>query len=71
MNRDIFTPEHDAFREMVREFIAREVTPHHGQWERDGMVSRDVWLAAGRAACSASTWTRSTAAEAIRTTAST
>ncbi len=49
MNRDIFTPEHDAFREMVREFIAREVTPHHDQWERDGMVSRDVWLAAGRA----------------------
>ncbi len=49
MHRDIFTPEHDAFREMVREFIAREVTPHHAQWERDGMVSRDVWLAAGRA----------------------
>jgi alkylation response protein AidB-like acyl-CoA dehydrogenase len=34
---------------MVREFIAREVTPYHAQWERDGMVSRDVWLAAGRA----------------------
>jgi acyl-CoA dehydrogenase len=49
MDRDIFTPEHDAFREMVREFIAREVTPYHAQWERDGMVSRDVWLAAGRA----------------------
>src|SRR5215471_3091990 len=49
MQRDIFTPEHDAFRDMVRTFIAREVTPHHEQWERDGMVSRDVWLAAGRA----------------------
>ena len=49
MHRDIFTPEHDAFREMVREFIAREVTPYHDQWERDGMVSREVWLAAGRA----------------------
>jgi alkylation response protein AidB-like acyl-CoA dehydrogenase len=49
MKRDIFTPEHDAFRAMVRTFIAREVTPYHEQWERDGVVSRDVWLAAGRA----------------------
>ncbi len=49
MQRDIFTPEHDEFRDMVRTFIEREITPYHDQWERDGMVSRDVWLAAGRA----------------------
>jgi alkylation response protein AidB-like acyl-CoA dehydrogenase len=49
MRRDLFTAEHEAFRDMVREFIAREVTPYHDQWERDGVVSRDVWLAAGRA----------------------
>jgi alkylation response protein AidB-like acyl-CoA dehydrogenase len=49
MQRDIFTPEHDEFRDMVRTFIEREITPYHEQWERDGMVSRDVWLAAGRA----------------------
>ena len=49
MRRDIFTPEHEAFRDMVRSFISQEVTPHHEQWERDGVVSRDVWLAAGRA----------------------
>jgi acyl-CoA dehydrogenase len=49
MQRDIFGPDHDAFRDMVRVFIAREVTPYHGQWERDGVVSREVWLAAGRA----------------------
>jgi long-chain-acyl-CoA dehydrogenase len=49
MQRDIFTPEHHAFRDMVRTFIAREITPYHEQWERDGVVSRDVWLAAGRA----------------------
>jgi alkylation response protein AidB-like acyl-CoA dehydrogenase len=49
MERDIFGPEHDAFREMVREFIAREITPQHAQWEQDGVVSREVWLAAGRA----------------------
>ncbi len=49
MRRDIFTGEHEAFRDMVRQFIAREVTPYHEQWERDGVVSRDVWRAAGRA----------------------
>ncbi|MDR3032877.1 MAG: acyl-CoA dehydrogenase family protein [Kitasatospora sp.] len=49
MERDIFTEEHAAFRDLVRSFIAREIAPHHEQWERDGMVSRDVWLAAGRA----------------------
>ncbi|WP_300609836.1 acyl-CoA dehydrogenase family protein [Trebonia sp.] len=49
MRRDIFTDEHEAFRDMVRQFIAREVTPYHEQWERDGVVSRDVWRAAGRA----------------------
>jgi alkylation response protein AidB-like acyl-CoA dehydrogenase len=49
MGREIFTAEHEAFRDMVRAFIAREVAPHHDQWERDGVVSRDVWLAAGRA----------------------
>jgi acyl-CoA dehydrogenase len=48
MAREIFTEEHEAFRDMVRSFIAKEITPHHEQWERDGIVSREVWLAAGR-----------------------
>jgi alkylation response protein AidB-like acyl-CoA dehydrogenase len=49
MQRDIFTDEHDAFRDMVRTFLAKEVVPFHEQWEQDGQVDRDVWLAAGRA----------------------
>jgi alkylation response protein AidB-like acyl-CoA dehydrogenase len=49
MQRDIFDAEHDAFRDLARTFIAKEVTPFHDQWERDGQVSRDVWLAAGKA----------------------
>jgi alkylation response protein AidB-like acyl-CoA dehydrogenase len=49
VERDIFTEDHVAFRDLVRSFIAKEIAPHHDQWERDGMVSRDVWLAAGRA----------------------
>ena len=49
MRRDIFTSEHEAFRDLVREFLAREVIPFHGQWEKDKVVPREVWLAAGRA----------------------
>jgi alkylation response protein AidB-like acyl-CoA dehydrogenase len=49
MRRDIFTTDHEAFRDLVRSFIAKEVTPYHEQWERAGVVSREVWLAAGAA----------------------
>ncbi|RLL69716.1 acyl-CoA dehydrogenase family protein [Streptomyces sp. Z26] len=48
MQREIFTGDHDAFRQTVRTFLAKEVEPYHAQWERDGVVSRAAWLAAGR-----------------------
>src|SRR3954470_17550493 len=49
MERDIFDAEHAAFRDLARTFVAKEITPFHEQWEVDGQVSRDVWLAAGKA----------------------
>ena len=49
LQRDIFTSEHDAFRDMVRAFIARNITPYHEQWECDRVVSREVWRQAGEA----------------------
>jgi alkylation response protein AidB-like acyl-CoA dehydrogenase len=48
MKRQIFTEDHEAFRQTVRTFLAKEVRPHHEQWEKDGIVSREAWLAAGR-----------------------
>ncbi|MFF4222181.1 acyl-CoA dehydrogenase family protein [Streptomyces abikoensis] len=48
MKRQLFTADHEAFRETVRTFLAKEVTPHQERWERDGIVSRDAWRAAGR-----------------------
>ncbi|CEJ14079.1 Acyl-CoA dehydrogenase [bacterium YEK0313] len=45
--RTIYTPEHEMFRDSVRRFIAREVAPHHAQWEKDGQVSRELWKKAG------------------------
>ncbi|MFG1709043.1 acyl-CoA dehydrogenase family protein [Nonomuraea sp. M3C6] len=47
MQRDLFDEEHLLFRETVREFMAREVVPHHEQWEKDGIVPREVWKKAG------------------------
>jgi alkylation response protein AidB-like acyl-CoA dehydrogenase len=47
MERDLFDEEHLLFRDTVREFMAREVVPHHAQWEKDGIVPREVWKKAG------------------------
>jgi alkylation response protein AidB-like acyl-CoA dehydrogenase len=48
MKRQIFTEDHEAFRQTVRTFLAKEVEPHYEQWEKDGIVAREAWLAAGR-----------------------
>ncbi|MFD8508236.1 acyl-CoA dehydrogenase family protein [Streptomyces sp. NPDC059687] len=48
MKRQIYSAEHEAFRETVRVFLAKEVLPHYERWERDGVVSRAVWRAAGK-----------------------
>ncbi|MGK4580060.1 acyl-CoA dehydrogenase family protein [Kitasatospora sp. HPMI-4] len=48
MQREIYTEEHEAFRESVVEFLAREVLPHNERWEQAGIVDRSAWLAAGK-----------------------
>ncbi len=37
-----FSEEHTLLREQIRRFVDQEVLPHADQWERDGMVPRDV-----------------------------
>ncbi|MFD5775383.1 acyl-CoA dehydrogenase family protein [Streptomyces fungicidicus] len=48
LERDLYGPDHEAFRETVRTFLAKEVVPHHERWEKDGVVDREVWRSAGR-----------------------
>lgn len=48
MKRQLYTADHEAFRGTVRSFLAKEVLPHYEQWEKDGIVAREAWLAAGR-----------------------
>jgi alkylation response protein AidB-like acyl-CoA dehydrogenase len=47
--RKLFSEEHELYRDQVRRFIEREITPHHAKWEKDKVVPRSVWLAAGQA----------------------
>jgi alkylation response protein AidB-like acyl-CoA dehydrogenase len=44
---DIYEEEHRMFRDSFRKFVEAEIVPHHAQWEKDGMVSREVWRKAG------------------------
>lgn len=48
MKRQLYTADHEAFRATVRTFLTKEVLPHYEQWERDGIVAREAWRAAGR-----------------------
>src|SRR3982074_460078 len=47
IERTIFREEHHIFRETVRRFVDREIVPFHAQWEKDGIVPRELWLKAG------------------------
>lgn len=47
VERDLFEPEHDAYRDSVRRFVETELQPLHHEWEKNGIVPRDVWLKAG------------------------
>jgi acyl-CoA dehydrogenase len=43
------TPEHEALREQVARFLAREVEPHGAAWEEQGFVPREVLRRMGAA----------------------
>ena len=49
MERNLFEPEHELFRQSFRKFVQKEMLPNYEQWEKDGIVSREVWRKAGRA----------------------
>ncbi|HEY3882175.1 MAG TPA: acyl-CoA dehydrogenase family protein [Trebonia sp.] len=47
MKRTLFSPEHEAFRDLVRSFIAREVVPVYPEWEAAGCPPRDLFRRLG------------------------
>lgn len=48
MERTLFEPEHELFRESYRKFLETHVAPFHDQWAEQGVVDRSVWLEAGK-----------------------
>jgi alkylation response protein AidB-like acyl-CoA dehydrogenase len=49
LERTIFRDEHRKFRQQVRDFLEKEVLPHHIAWETRGYVDRTLWNLAGSA----------------------
>jgi alkylation response protein AidB-like acyl-CoA dehydrogenase len=49
MDQHLYEADHEEFRQLCRQFLAREAVPHHDEWERAGIVDRDVWRKAGAA----------------------
>lgn len=47
IDRTLFSPDHEAFRDSFRRFMEKEIAPHHEAWEEQGYVDRAVWNKAG------------------------
>ncbi|MGB3698141.1 MAG: acyl-CoA dehydrogenase family protein [Gordonia sp. (in: high G+C Gram-positive bacteria)] len=47
MQRTLFGPEHDDFRQMLRDFIDREVAPHREEWDALGRPPREFFRRLG------------------------
>ena len=47
IERTLFAPQHEIFRERFRRFVQQEIAPFHAEWEEQGHVDRVVWHKAG------------------------
>jgi acyl-CoA dehydrogenase len=43
MRRTVFNEDHEAFRQVLRDFIEAEVVPHYQEWHEAGIVPRDFY----------------------------
>ena len=47
MQRDIFSEEHELFRQQFRRFAEAEIEPKVEKWNREGITDRETWRRAG------------------------
>lgn len=47
LKRTVYEEEHELFRDSVKGFFSRELSPYHLDWEKDGVVPREFWKKAG------------------------
>ena len=43
-----YTPEHDAFRDVMRRFVAKEITPYADQWDEEEEFPRELYKKASQ-----------------------
>jgi acyl-CoA dehydrogenase len=48
MRRTLFTQDHEDFRLLVRDFLAREVVPVYEEWRSAGLVPRKLFTSLGK-----------------------
>lgn len=45
---NFFTPEHEAFRSSVKQWVEREIAPHSLEWDRAGIFPREIFKGVSR-----------------------
>ncbi len=48
MPRNVYGPDHEAFRETAHEFVERSLKPRAEQFIQDRCIGQDVWIEAGK-----------------------
>ncbi|HEY1971897.1 MAG TPA: acyl-CoA dehydrogenase family protein [Pseudonocardia sp.] len=48
MRRDLYTSDHELYRESVREFVRRDVVPNLTRWDEQRLIDREVFVAAAK-----------------------
>ncbi|MEU1545515.1 acyl-CoA dehydrogenase family protein [Nocardia sp. NPDC005745] len=47
MRRELFTADHEAFRQLVRDFVEKRIVPDYSAWEKDGRMPREIFTEMG------------------------
>lgn len=47
MRRMLYNAEHEMFRASFRRYLEKEIAPFYDQWEKEGLVDREIWRKAG------------------------
>ncbi|NKY25259.1 acyl-CoA dehydrogenase family protein [Nocardia gamkensis] len=47
MRRELFTADHEAFRQLVRDFVEKRIVPDYSAWEKDGRMPREIFSEMG------------------------
>ena len=48
MRHELYTEEHQMFRDTFKKFVAKEITPNCEKWEADRAVPRELWYKLGK-----------------------